>query len=393
MCDACNGQTPFETGGKRRRLWEMSDGWHCSIIGTCLTLADLRALGRKLDLTVSTGFPEDYQLHGYFVAEASKNDVGGKMLGKLLDKRHAVAVRKARQLKTEADVKAFWESALQRADIPGPYWALLCHPVSCPKFCERMFADVHMLSHLVGASNRADIRRLQLLEDENDLLRDRIRRICSRHRERLRARDKRLNEMAHDLTVIRADHGPVQVLQFGPRANMAGNGDERIEAANAHVNEAERTMQAQAKQIADLNAALQALGEENRALERELGLGGDAAALGDGLDLNDRRILYVGGRKPAIGRLRAAVENWHGEFIHHDGGLEQSSGELAAAITRADTIVFPVDCVSHEAVLKIKKLCRQSMKPYVPLRSCGLGSLVAGLRHHETEAQPLLAAE
>ena len=389
MCEACAGKISLESSGKRRRLWEMNDGWHCSIIGTCLTLADLRALGRKLDLQVRTGFPEDYQLHGYFVAEASKNDVGGKMLGKLLDKRHAVAVRRARQLKSEDDVRVFWEESLQRADIPGPYWALLCHPASCQKFCERMFADVHMLSHLVGASNRADIRRLQALEDENDLLRDRIRRICSRHRERLRTRDERLNEMAHDLTVMRADHGPAQVLHLG----TLGNGDERLAAANAHVNEAERAMQAQTKQIADLTAELRALKDENRVLERELSLGEGAADMGQSLDLNDRRILYVGGRKPAIARLRAAVEGWQGEFLHHDGGLEQSSGELAAAIARADTVVFPVDCVSHEAVLKVKKLCRQGMKPYVPLRSCGLGSLVAGLRHHEGDAQPMLAAE
>jgi hypothetical protein len=29
-----------------------------------------------------------------------------------------------------------------------------------------VFAEVHMLSHLVGAANRADIRQLRLLEEE-----------------------------------------------------------------------------------------------------------------------------------------------------------------------------------------------------------------------------------
>ena len=53
--------------------------------------------------------------------------------------------------------------------------------------------------------------------------------------------------------------------------------------------------------------------------------------------------------------------------------------ELASAIARADTVVFPCDCVSHDAVYNVKKLCRQLMKTYVPLRSSGLASLVAAL--------------
>ena len=55
-------------------------------------------------------------------------------------------------------------------------------------------------------------------------------------------------------------------------------------------------------------------------------------------------------------------------------------GELAGAVVRADAVLFPTDCVSHDAANTVKRLCRQSMKPYVPLRSSGLASLVAGLR-------------
>jgi hypothetical protein len=49
-------------------------------------------------------------------------------------------------------------------------------------------------------------------------------------------------------------------------------------------------------------------------------------------------------------------------------------------VIKADAVVFPMDCVSHSAVNKIKRLCRQSMKPYIPLRSTGVASFVAGLQ-------------
>ena len=55
-------------------------------------------------------------------------------------------------------------------------------------------------------------------------------------------------------------------------------------------------------------------------------------------------------------------------------------------MSRADLIVFPVDCVSHEAVTLVKRLCRQMSKPYLPLRSTGLGSFVSALARASTGA-------
>ena len=77
--------------------------------------------------------------------------------------------------------------------------------------------------------------------------------------------------------------------------------------------------------------------------------------------------------------------------------MEQSLEELPSCVVRADAVVFPTDCISHSAALKAKRLCRQSMKPYVPLRGSGVSSFVAGLRERIAELGPrnpqLAAAE
>ncbi len=52
---------------------------------------------------------------------------------------------------------------------------------------------------------------------------------------------------------------------------------------------------------------------------------------------------------------------------------------LAGLVGRADLVLFPVDCVSHQAMGMAKRLCRQLDKPFVPLRSSGLSSFLAGL--------------
>src|ERR1700732_42175 len=58
----------------------------------------------------------------------------------------------------------------KQGDIPGAYWAALTHPATTQEIVTRIFAGVHMLSHVVGTVNRADIRRLQQLEADNAAL-------------------------------------------------------------------------------------------------------------------------------------------------------------------------------------------------------------------------------
>src|SRR5262249_47296910 len=90
-------------------------------------------------------------------------------------------------------------------------------------------------------------------------------------------------------------------------------------------------------------------------------------------------LLYVGGRPGPLPRLREVAAQLGAEFLHHDGGVEDRSGMLAGLVSRAHVVMFPVDCVSHEAVALVKRLCRQGGKPYLPLRSAGIGSFVAAI--------------
>ena len=151
---------------RRQRIWELTDGWQCSIVGTCLTLADLTGLAKKLGVVVPSGFSTEYQLHGFFAHGSQNEGTIAKKIQKILDKRHSSVIKKTRSFKTKVELEDFWKISLETGNIPSPYWALLTHPKCDDDLSEKMFADVHMLSHLVGASNRADISRLQDQEKE-----------------------------------------------------------------------------------------------------------------------------------------------------------------------------------------------------------------------------------
>jgi len=389
MCEACASHgKPAVSKTQRRKIWDLSDGWHCSIVGTCLTLRDLRALGRKLSLEPKPGFPVDYQLHGHFVGHAATRNKTSKFLNSLLERKHATAIRKLTKISSENDLTRAWEEALEAGDIPGPFWALMSHPDTPARLAERMFADVHMLSHLVGASNRADIRRLGELEEHLAQVREDRDRERRHHAERMAEKSRRIEILEGKLVESSRPQSAIRITDLGAVTHDAHEAD----AVMDEVRTLRARLDARECEIDGLKEIITGLHDEAAEIESALDAmhpaANDPAMPGGGApDLAGRCILYVGGRPQSVNRYRQLLQNWNAELLHHDGGQEKSIHELASAIARADTVVFPCDCVSHDAVCNVKKLCRQLMKTYVPLRTSGLAPLVAALNGRSESAE------
>lgn len=97
------------------------------------------------------------------------------------------------------------------------------------------------------------------------------------------------------------------------------------------------------------------------------------------LPCENRCLLYVGGRVRLCRYYRALAEQNGWSFIHHDGGLEAGLSRLAAVLTRADTVICPVDCVSHGAMQRVRHFCKQSPTQLVLLRSASLSAFAKAL--------------
>src|SRR6202047_3871763 len=139
---------------RRTRIWEFGTSLHCSIIGTCLSTAELRHVLDKLKIS-GAAIASDHELHTGGVMLAGRREGGAKFLQKALDRRHRSAIARCARARKTADLLALWEESLKQGDIPGAYWAVLTHPVTTEAVVKRVFGDVHMLSHLVGAAIRA----------------------------------------------------------------------------------------------------------------------------------------------------------------------------------------------------------------------------------------------
>lgn len=374
----------------RRRLDEVPAKWHCSIVGTCLTLTDLRKIVRKARFNLPED-ADDYRLHGAVVQNASQSVMLAKMLTKHLDRRFSAAITRFGRAESEDDLARLWDEAVRSGDVPGAYWALMTHRADCVRLRDRAYGEVHMLSHLSGATQRVDMRRLSQLEED------------------LAERDRELRTLAAERTALR--EGIAAAERRAAEASMLA---ERAETLEARVAELEsgaalcglrgdlcatrRALDSRDALLARVRADLDAERQGTERLDRlvrhlsgrvadlELRLREEAnrpAATGDAPslpDLEQRRILLVGGKPNVVPHVGDLVGRCNGRFLHHDGGVEDACPRLAGAVSQSDVVFCAVTCVSHEAVNHLKKNCQRDGKTFLPLPGYSRSAVERALR-------------
>jgi hypothetical protein len=286
----------------------------------------------------------------------------------------------------------------------------MTHPRAEADMCALAYADVHMLSHQIGAGLSADLRALAetrgtlaTVRRDNAAERERAARKIAERDARIEQLERQLRDRVGVEQALATARKQIVRLESGAELDALRNRlqalTDRLRVAEHHAavagSEAEQQRQRAAvaeQRNADLGAELAEQQKDIRALERLLaapddercGCDGDCgrctnSTAMDGIDLHGRRILCVGGRGSLNGYYRDLVQRCNGELIRHDGGLEDSRQRLDALLSSADAVVCPADCVSHDAYLRTKRYCKRTDKPCVLLDRSGIGAFAKAL--------------
>lgn len=411
MCLECvRGETPLPERTERRKLWEIDDCYHCTIVGTCLSLRDLEKIAARAGIRLKDDATE-YAIHVTFVNFVTARRDVAKLMHKALDKKYRSAINATKRFETVDEVMDYWRASLKTGRVPGAYWAAISHRLMDERSGQLIFGDVHMLSHMVGAANRADLKRLTELEELGRSQSAALEEAKIRSRQTLAERNEIIAELQEKLADYAKTRGRLvaleaQLAQYKDESAMEALTArcERLEDDCSRLQAALDRSQACAVQH---EARQRDLLEENVKLRRQLqetqreadhlehllesGLttadreadAGDEAVV---VDLDGATVIYVGGRTSQMSHFRTFVERANGTFVHHDGGLEDGDSRLHQVLARGDIVMCPIDCVSHGACTMAKTYCKRAGKCFVPLRSSGLSSFVTGL-------QTLIAAD
>ncbi|GEO41236.1 hypothetical protein SAE02_53840 [Skermanella aerolata] len=379
MCEQCEAEHSVlsKSARSRRKLWEVPSHLHCSVIGTCLSMDDLRKLTRKGGMRISDD-ATDYCVHSYFVREAGTETKLARMLHKMLDDKHAVDIKRFSAVASDAAaIEALWEKAMDNGRVAGAYWAVLSLRCAPSELVTSVYGQVHMLSHVLGGYNRNAIQRLAAAEKQvADLTRHRDAALSAKL-ELERAKEKRICELENELCRLRASGRSNISVTVDTRETIRLK--ERLARAEQRISaERERRRAAETRleqlQLLDLDVPME---RPSQSAETP------APAQRPVVDVAGQCVLYVGGRQALVPHIRSAIERRQGRLLHHDGGLEQAPKILETLVTQADMVFCPLDCISHSACLRVKRLCQRLDKPFMVLRTSGASSLVRALRSDE----------
>ncbi|KFI08548.1 DUF2325 domain-containing protein [Massilia sp. BSC265] len=386
MCDkhAPQAAEASQQGSRRRRVWELGQASHCPLVGVALPLNALRKLVERV--TGGRLLHDDYDIHVGAVSECAQRNPVSEALQKELERRYAADVARFRCARTTEEVGALWTQAVDAGNVAGAFWAALTHPRCTPGLEQQMCRDIHMVQHQAGAGARADIDKYKAVASENarlvrELARaqgrchalqqektaqaERYERQLMAGRAALVAKDTDIHQLRSELARLQAE---VPELETRKRlANRVAQMEEREAALRA--------------QVAALKAARNAA-PDTPAPPASAETPADVPHMSVAVPVRlvNRSVLCVGGRSGSVPVYRNVIEQVGAQFAHHDGGLEDSAGQLDASLAAADLVICQTGCISHHAYWRVKDYCKRTGKRCIFVDNPSVSSLVRGLQ-------------
>lgn len=400
MCDTpATGTQVFNHFKGKRKLWELSANLLCPVIGTCLTTSEIRKLAEKI-VDKEQARKSDYWLHTWIVSNCDGKHHLSLTVQKHLDKKFAAAIKRFGQIKCRDELKQAWQQHIDRGASAEALWALLTHPLCNLTIQEMAYETIHMLSHQIGAGQRADLKRLHTVEKELLELKRSLDKSQQKAHQTISSKERQLSELQQQLAEIRADN--LQLKEHCQRLEREGDNNAAAPQLQQLHNELvsknisleildkqklqwQQKLQHSEDNILGLTQKLQQQQQETRALE---GLvkqslspcnGCSVASCIDCPDLKGLKILCVGGQQRMTEQYRELVSRCNGEFSHHDGGVEDRSKRLDAMLWSADAVICASDCISHDAYYRLKRFCKQHNKRYLFIPSSGISSFAKAM--------------
>lgn len=389
---------------KRAKLWELNRKYHCPVIGTCLATEQLAKLARRFLTQVDAR--DEFALHSEAVGLAGQRNSVSEAIQKHLERKYQAQIVRFERARNDAEVLATWQEHFAQGDVAGALWAAITHRATSAETAQRVYAEVHMLSHQIGAGQAADARRLARLEKDYAVARtalERQKRLQASSEAGLRlqlqkalAESERLRPAGDQLARLQERLGAFEsgsaMMEMGCKLFNLQAANEELMAAAQRGWALEKALQIAHQEAQALASERDQLSAECSALERLLLAGEEDCAPAECPPADcDRQcascdpaavarcVLYVGGRSSLLVQYRTLAERLGVRLIHHDGGRQESLARLPEMINGADAVICPTDCVSHSAYYQLKRQCKRSGKPCLLFRGAGVSSFAVAL--------------
>ncbi len=375
-------------GSSLRHIWEIKYFLKCPVVGTCLTIQEQRRILKKA--RYSTKGLKPYQIHGSIMNRLdSKNPVSLK-LDNYLKYKYRGEMPLLKELNEDGFMRS-WRQFFLTERMEALFFVAAVRKDISTESIQEIFGEIHMLGHanlheasrhgqdlmfqleanqkLAKQLNRAK-KRSRGLQKEVSALKVSLRESRSLLQKNKGDRDRVEDEKGHE-AAIEPENQALQI-KFQELKSHSENQSEHLQAL-------ERQRRRLEIEVFDLKATNGHLSKELTELVEKVSSVVECTKCHETncpkTQLAEMRILIVGGITKMKGFYQRLVEKRGGIFEYHDGYMQNGQEGLEQRVKRCDLILCPVDCNSHGACSKVKKLGQKYGKPYKMLRRSSLNAI------------------
>jgi len=379
-------QTGEYTNAGPLRFWQIDHFFKCPVVGMCLDIAEQKQILKKAGISPKRKNP--FQIHEILVSSSENENEISRKVDLKLGRKFRSEIEKFFDLR-EHEFMDLWKAHFEGGQFKGILWVAAIRPDLSHKSRRTIFGDIHMAMHL-GARGQNKARQALVNEQQkNQQLSLRLKEVNGTARI-LRKENKRLKDSLAELQ----ERNSSLEKELAGLQNHSLLAQLRTENQDLHSQ-----LRSLFKEIEGYQRRLNGLQRRNEELESELDrqrqinrhLGEETETTitqfsnmnrcnetCPSFSLWRKRVLIVGGMTKMKAFYRKLIEDNGGVFEYHDG-YTKNTKTLDCQIRRADVVLCPVDCNSHNACSMAKRLGKKYKKTVKMLPGSGLSAISRAL--------------
>lgn len=391
------GKTIPDIQSQFLNIWEIETHFKCPVIGAMLSVEKHKSILKKCGYDVKK--MKDYEYHQQIMAKLhDENNVSVKVNNFIRNRARKLMIHIAGL--PDPDVRTLWKEHLETGNIGPMMYAVISYKNPDTDFLHDVFGEVHMLAH-ANMTQVFEIRQKLARADENLL----------RQNKKIALKNDTLNTL---VAGRKSDTGKIALLQaeneqmkkkIQEQENMfhpekkSGNTicclEQKIANLEGYLKTEQEKSRISEREKRSLQINLFSSKNENEFIKKELqsmiaefkswqppdcsNQNNCSEDTCPRYQLCAKRVFMVGGITKMESFYRRIVENAGGKFDYHNGYMKNANTNFEAMVKRCDVVLCPVNCNSHNACLKVKKLCNRHNKQLKILSTSSLSAVSQAL--------------
>ncbi len=390
-------------------IWEIESHFKCPVVGSMLMVEKHKSILKKCGYDVSRLKP--YEYHQNLMAKLHEENNVSVKVNNFIRSKSRKWMLQVRQM-SEQEIRDLWETHLDSGSAAPLLYAIVAFLDTDVELLHDVYGQIHMQSHanMMGifevrqelSKAQAGIMRekkklAQKVEENKKLVQ--LRKSDAERIARLEAENSGFRKQALASS---------ELSQGSQRAEDVDKLRTRILDLQARLKEQENLLRLKERENRSLQIDLFSARSENDIIQQEVQSmlnGIQAGAVPPPCQQQDgccsqetcqqyqlcaKRIFMIGGITKMKSYYKDIVEKAGGEFDYHDGYLKNANADLEAKVKKSDLVLCPVNCNSHNACLRVKKLCSRHNKQLKILSNSSLSAVTQAVFTNEASQQTTL---